>query len=492
VIDYGDSTESFIDFAEQYRAGGYGTLDMDVGDATTLSFGGILENVDTSSHSGLPTFTDGRLLDVSPSTFIGAPWNKNDMESREGFADVEHEFANGGVLKVSGRFYERDTDIKTALAITGVDPITGDFSMMTFARNFEEETGYLDANYTAPFFLRGNRSEYTVGVDYRDTDQSFVQNFDFGIPTQNIDTFDPKSIEEPDITFPGVGPGFRLNTTTKSEEYSAYGWARLGLTDRLLLSVGGRYISYESKSTDDGRGIVTADLDEDRFVPFLGIGYDLNNNLTAYASYSEIFQPQNGNLATGARIDPLEGTQYEVGLKGSWIQGKLNAQIALFRLEDENRAIEDPDNVGAVIGAPESINKGVEFNVSGQVMPGLDITAGYAYVDSDLDVEPISDHNLNIWGKYTFLDGALRNAYAGLGVRYASSFDTVSGGVNIKAPSYTVFDALLGYKVNEKVDVQLYVKNLFDEEYVERINSVDRGTFYGVPLSADLRVSVAF
>lgn len=492
LIGYGSTENSFMDYAGRDKAGGYGSLDFDAGDATTISIGGIIENNDVTAMSGLPTYTDGRLLNVSRSTFIGADWNSNDSKTREGFAEVEHEFDNGGVIKVIGRVFERDTDIKTALATTGVDPTTGDFEMMTFARNYDETTDYVDANYTAPFFLRGNRSEYTVGVDMRRVDSGFEQNFDFGIPTQNINNFNPKAIEEPEIEFPGVGPGFRLNTSTDSEEVSIYGWGRFRVTEGLLLSLGGRYISYDSKSKDLGRDMVTADIDESRFVPFLGIGYDLNQNLTAYTSYSEIFQPQNGDLATGARIEPLEGRQIEVGLKGSWMNGMLNAQGALFRIEDENRAIPDPDNVGAVIGAPKTTNKGIELNVGGSPIEGLDITGGYAYVNTDFEEDPIPEHVFNLWGKYSFNEGTLKGAYAGLGVRYSSSIDTISGGVEIEAPSYTVFDALLGYKVNDDVDVELYVKNLFDKKYVERIIDVTRGTFYGTPLSANLRLNARF
>ncbi|MEM7206780.1 MAG: TonB-dependent receptor plug domain-containing protein [Pseudomonadota bacterium] len=153
LIAYDESQDASYDYGEQDRDGVSGTVEFDVGDAGTISVGTIVENRDTTAHSGLPTFIDGELLDVDPETYIGAPWNSNEGDTQESYVEYEHEFDNGGVLKIAGRVYDRDTDIKSALATTGVDPVTGEFSMITFARNFEETTDYLDVNFTAPFLF---------------------------------------------------------------------------------------------------------------------------------------------------------------------------------------------------------------------------------------------------------------------------------------------------------------------------------------------------
>ena len=65
------------------------------------------------------------------------------------------------------------------------------------------------------------------------------------------------------------------------------------------------------------------------FIPYLGASYDLNDNLTAYTSYTTIFRPQVRNLdRNGKPLEPQRGKTYELGLKASWFEGRLNASAA--------------------------------------------------------------------------------------------------------------------------------------------------------------------
>lgn len=487
IIGYGLEEDSFVDVTGQERSGGYGTLEVDAGDATTVSLGGIVEQQDVIRWSGLPTYTNGDLIDFDRDTFIGAPWGDADTTTTEGFVEVEHELDNGSVLKVAGRQYDREADIKSPLATSAVDPVTGDFSMIAFARHFEETTQYVDLNYTTPFDWLGHRSEFTLGTDYRNTDQTMLQKF-ASLGTQNIYTFDPDDLIEPDIDYDTPGPG-RASTDTETEEFGAYGYARLSLTERVKVTLGTRYANYDSdtlnKLTDE-----TTTISEERFVPFAGVGYDFTPATTGYVSYSEIFQPQSEQEVDGSQLDPIVGKQVEVGVKTSI--GRLDAQAAVYWLKDENRAVDDPDNPGFYLANGEAETKGFEANIGGRLTPNLDVTAGYAYVDTELDTDPTSAHNFTAWGKYSFTEGRMRDWYAGAGLRAASEFDAMSGDIRIEAPGYTVFDALIGYHITPRVNAQLFVNNVFDENYVERVNQVSRGTFYGEPLSANFRLSATF
>lgn len=76
--------------------------------------------------------------------------------------------------------------------------------------------------------------------------------------------------------------------------------------------------------------------------PFAGVLLDLNENLTAYASYSEIFTPQ-GNYRSedGSALKPLVGQSYELGIKGAWFDGRLNSSFNLFRTLQKDQAQTD-------------------------------------------------------------------------------------------------------------------------------------------------------
>ena len=74
---------------------------------------------------------------------------------------------------------------------------------------------------------------------------------------------------------------------------------------------------------------VPANYDRSRFLPFIGATYDINANVSAYASYATIFNPQTQIDANFRILDPIKGNNVEVGLKGAWYDGRLNASIAV-------------------------------------------------------------------------------------------------------------------------------------------------------------------
>ncbi len=490
VAAYSAHKETFTDVAESEDRGGYGTLEIDVTERTTLAFGAIGESEDTLRFSGLPTFTDGTLIDIDRDTFVGAPFNNFTMEGHEGFAELEHEFDNGAVFKVHARRYARDVDTVQVLGLSAVDPTTNTFTLFIFARQFEERTSYVDGSLTWPFQLAGRYGELVAGADYRRTDQLTRQTFNFGAGVQNIFAFDPGIIPEPVITFPGVGPGFNLNTESEADEYGVYAQGRLEVIDGVKINLGGRFSDYDSSVRDLGRNTLNA-IDEDNFAPYAGVTWDVVDHITLYASYAEIFQPQTQLQIGGSNVEPRIGRQVEGGVKGDFFGGRLSAQAAVYWINDENRAVADPNNVGFFVGTGEADTEGFELTIAGQPFPGWEVAAGYAYVDTDLTNDPSSEHSAVAFVKYTFGGGMLEGLSLGAGARAVSDFEIFDDGpgVTIEAPGYIVFDAYAGYVINQHFDVQLNVHNVFDNDYVERINETIRGTFFGEPLHATLKLT---
>lgn len=485
--------ESFTDFVEQDRYAGYGTVEVDIGDSTTFAFGTIIEHVDRAGFSGLPTFTDGRLLDVPRETFFGSLYNASDTDTIEFFAELEHEFDYGGVAKATVRHYHRETSLLSALPNSGVDPTSGDFTLFNFAREFEENDLFADLNLTSPFAFGEVSGEVVVGADFTRSEQIFMQNFDFSIPPQNINTFDPFSFTAPDITFPGVGPGFRLNMVTETSEYGIYAQGRAEVLPGLKLNVGGRYSIYEFEEKDTGRDVIRGEAEETNFAPYAGVTYDVIDNITLYGSFASIFQPQPfAPLVVGGQVEPRKGRQLEGGIKAEFFDGNLQAQASYYRIRDRNRAIEDPANFGFFVGTEEARTQGFEFTLQGSPFPGLELSAGYANVNTELLNDPSPENTLVAFGKYTFSEGILDGLSLGAGVRAASGFDNLSGTTFIEAPGYTVFDALVGYELTEEIALQLNIRNLLDRTYYERVNEVSRGNFFGEPLNATLRLIATF
>ncbi|MEM8949953.1 MAG: TonB-dependent siderophore receptor [Pseudomonadota bacterium] len=497
AVAYKERTESFIDVVEREKDGLYGTAEVDLTDKTTVSVGTILERDNTLRFSGLPTFADGTLLDVSRDTFIGSENNDADIETGEIFAEVEHALDNGGQIRFYGSYFNRDADLINVLPITSVDPATGDFSLFVFGREFEENNVTTDISVTLPFDVAEKKSEVAIGADYRRFEQDTEQQFVIPFATQNIDALDSE-LPLPELTFPGVGPGFNLNTEAVIEEYGLYGQAKVELLPGLTALAGARLANIDQSVEDVGRG-TESDFDEKgEFLPFAGLTYDVTSSLTAYASYTEVFDPQDDLTIDADNVEPREGRQYEVGLKGKFLGGALNAQVGLYHLKDENRAVDDPDNVGFFAASGEATTKGIEAQISGRPLPGLDLIAGYAYADTDLDDEPggefgeiVPEHSFTAWGQYTFQEGVLKGLRLGAGVRAVSDFFSIDGDTRIEAPGYAVVDAQIGKTIGN-ADVSLTATNLFDKDYYERVNEVERGNFYGEPFAVTLRLTANF
>jgi catecholate siderophore receptor len=60
------------------------------------------------------------------------------------------------------------------------------------------------------------------------------------------------------------------------------------------------------------------------------------------------------------------------------------------------------------------------------------------------------------------------------------------------APDYWVVDAMLGFEISEKVQLQLNAYNLTDEEYVAALNNSGNRYSPGTPRSALLTVNFTF
>jgi len=119
---------------------------------------------------------------------------------------------------------------------------------------------------------------------------------------------------------------------------AVYGAARLSLSDPLKLILGARWTNYERKG-DDYQATPAYNMKFEReFTPYAGIVYDLNDTYSAYASYTDIFQPQQKRDVDGNYLDPIVGTSTEVGVKGEFLEGRVNASAAVFRIQQDKLA----------------------------------------------------------------------------------------------------------------------------------------------------------
>ncbi len=495
VISRADSNGE-VDYNENTSESFYGALDIDLSDATVMSFGLIHQTKDIVPHNGYPTDAEGNLLSYSRSTFYGSDWNDFNGLTTDVIAELSHRFDNGGYGRVAVRGSKRDTDYLYSYTSTGVSA-AGTSRAVAIGRETEQDTLSVDANYSQPFELLGQVSEFVVGTDYKHYDGNYLNGSQV-LGNIVVATYDPSQFAEPDLAY---------STRVDSDEKETGLYAKLTFrpVERLALIGGARLSWYEGESTTTtlATGSVAGGRSEDNghVTPYGGLVYDLDEQHSLYASYSQVFKPQTEVGADGRVIDPREGEQYEIGIKGSYYGGDLNARLTAFQLTDENRAT-DADGQSATIdyvAAGKTRIRGGEFEISGYLTPQWEVLAGYTYMktetlsgDENAIFTLMPRHQASLWTTYTLDGGALNGLGIGGGVTAMSDFSVTRNNVTLSAPGYAVVDAKLSYPITDKLTATLDANNLLDRKYYSRVGSVGTFNFYGPSRSFTVGARYAF
>ena len=140
--------------------------------------------------------------------------------------------------------------------------------------------------------------------------------------------------------------GFLSAGQLKTDAAAVYAQDSYSLRDNLRLTLGGRF-SYEHKHVDDQSGfdlsqpfstanfaLVPHHVDGHSFkafTPKIGIDYDVAPGTLLYASYSKGFKSGTYNLGSGGPpLKPEKVDAYEAGLKTTFADGRLRANLAGF------------------------------------------------------------------------------------------------------------------------------------------------------------------
>jgi iron complex outermembrane receptor protein len=126
-----------------------------------------------------------------------------------------------------------------------------------------------------------------------------------------------------------------------------------------------------------------SDVTDKIVTPRVGLSYLITNNFAAYALFDQTYTPQSGISATGGVFEPLRGKNLEAGLKKDWFNGKWNTTLSVYHIVRQNIKVTDPNtNLQSQIG--ETLSKGIEFDLKGEIAKGLNAVINYAYTDSHI------------------------------------------------------------------------------------------------------------
>ncbi len=279
-------------------------------------------------------------------------------------------------------------------------------------------------------------------------------------------------------------------------------WGRL----QALLSA---RMEWFTDVTRDTKG-VEKKTTQTAFIPRVGLVYALTPSTNVYASWIRGFEPQRVDVQsdpeTGGPFDPMKSELWEVGAKGEYLNKRLSVTTSLFRIRKNNSLYPagDPVNPKLRVAVGEEVSRGVEFDVSGRILPYWSIMASYTYNvaeitkaapgTKDLNVQRPGTprHAANLWTKFIIPSGALRNLGLGLGVNGVSRREGQVGRreATVAYPGYTLLNLALYYKVRD-MQLQLNWNNVLDKRYY--IGGLDRfRSFPGAPSNINLTATYRF
>lgn len=501
VAGYQDG-DSWLDNYHSQKKFFYGVVDADLTDSTTVSVGYDYEetHIAGATWGGLPTFyRDGSKTHYSRSTNLSPDWAYNDSDSKKVFASLKQTFNNGWLFNLSGSHTEATMDSKLLYIDgyfdkstgIGIGPYAGyDLLGGTGYNTAKRRENAVDAYVSGPYELFGRQHEMMAGVTYiRQNDRYYSAST--SLTSADVGDFnDWGNYPQPDWDDQA------LSQDNTIHQKSAYMATRLSLADPLHLILGARYTQYTADT-------MTQSMEKNNITPYAGLVYDINDTYSAYASYTSIFKPQTYRNADGAYLTPVTGKSYETGIKGDWMNSRVTASLAVFRIEQDHLGATD---YALVKGSTDyayyeqdgTVSKGVEFEINGAVTDNLQMTFGATrYVAKDGEGAALSptqpQTSLKLFSSYRL--PMLQDLTVGGGVNWQNhTWDKVAGPDGASTlyadqGSYALVDLFARYRVTKQLSVQANLNNLFDKTY--NID-VGRNTVYGEPRNISVSANYRF
>lgn len=482
------NSNSFRDYVFDDRDFIAPSLTWLISNDTQLDLDFMYQNRKTINDSGIPY--DLQLSGAIPgkiplNSFRNEPTDYNNSQFYEGDATLTHRFNED--WKIRGKFSIIKNDAATAQTTANANTnLLGDIGRGFLKTNDEFGSEYGTVDLTGHFSTLALDHTVVIGTDYYHSNNAgSTSPYRANVPTINV--FNPvygftRYLSDP------LGPV----TNNKNEWYGIYVQDQIALWDKWQLLFGSRFDHAEfGTSTPTSNSTKQAD----EFSPRAGLMYHPVSWLGIYADYVKTFNAVNqGTTIDGGLPDPEKSEEYEAGLKGEWLDGKLSANLAFFDLTKSNVQTPLPApfaNRVAVTG--EQRSRGIELDLRGQLTDYWNLIATYAYTDTEVTKDSgafdavlgssgpgnkghrfanVPRNSGSLWSTYDFSGLGAQGFSAGAGVYLASDrAGNLDNSFNM--PGYARVDSMLKYqrKVGpSNVTLQFNIQNLLDKEYIASSN----------------------
>ncbi|NHV09075.1 ferric-rhodotorulic acid/ferric-coprogen receptor FhuE [Cronobacter turicensis] len=509
VAGYQDN-DSFVERNHYRKKFIYGVVDADITDSTLLSLGYDYQKSeeDSATWGGFPSlYSDGSRTHFRRGFNTAADWAYSDLDSTKIFANLTQRFDNGWEAKVNAMHAETNFDNRLMYIDGFPDKTTGRYNAALWQGAWggwnvgERKQDSVDAFVRGGYELAGRQHEMMFGGSYsrqrNNYDNAYPVNDNSGLmDVGNIHDYNGNTLANP------TWSNFALYQRDVIRQKSLYAATRLSLADPLHLILGARYTEWSAKYNLERKPDEIRRSKSDDVTPYAGLIYDIDDTWSAYASYTSIFQPSGQRDVNSEFLDPTTGKAYEAGVKADWFNTRLTASLAVFRIEQDNVAV----NTGVIIpgsggqtaykSVDGTVSKGVELELNGALTDNWQLTFGasryIAEAGDGVAVNPDQPRTtMKLFTRYQL--PSLPALTVGGGARWQTKtwqdIAGPNGDTRISQNGYTVVDLFTRYQATKNLAVQANLNNVFDKEYYDYL-----GTYgvYGAPRNFSITASYSF
>jgi outer membrane receptor for ferric coprogen and ferric-rhodotorulic acid len=497
IVVASEEQDSWVRGLENDRTYVFGVVDGQIGERSMLTLGASRQDANTDGNMWgalVLAYDDGTQAEFPTNASTAQDWTFWDTINQTAFAEYTYELSSDWRLRVSYNYraFEEESKLFFAYSMTGVDRETG-LGLVGNPGSYpgEEEAHLMDVTVSGDFELFDRAHEAIFGVSYSTGESE--------LDWRPVPEDDPSWGALP--AFPYEGNSIPEPAWGARQEYSrtnqrlrrVYGATRISITDRLTSILGFNWAEYQRDGNQLG---VPFDQTERELSPYAGITYAFSDDLLAYASYSDIYQPQDYYDINDRYLDPSKGVNYEIGLKAQWLDQRLLTTLAWFNAKQEN--------LGTFVGLNDHGNyyyegvdiesEGFEVEVVGRINEYLDLVFGF----TSLELKDEQNADIYEWVPRRTVNLALTTKVPGLpalrlGVngKWQSDISKVDEytGVRIRQDSYARLNAFAKWDITEQMDLRVNANNITDEKYITSLYQIG---FYGAPRNYSVSVGYRF
>lgn len=491
--------ESHLDLYQRDKQLLHAVVEADLRPGTLLTAGASRqENRPNSPMWGaLPLYySDGSPTDYDVSTSTAADWSFWDTDDTRAFVELSQALAGDWQLRAAFNYQDKRQDTELFYVFGVPDAETGE-GLMAYPSDYDGrfKARFFDVNATGTVELGGRAHDVVVGASSARGNNAEISWYsaDIGTPIGPLEDFDGRYPKPPFDAF-SDGSDFDY------ERDALYATVRWNPSDNLKIITGANRARVDTRGVSYGEPV---NVEETRTTPFAGVVFDIATGYSLYGSYAEIFSQQSELDVDNRLVGPITGSNAELGLKGEWLDGGLNAYFAVFRARQDNLAEyagTHADTGRSYYGGVDAESTGYEFDVSGRVGEYWQLSGGFTHLD--LEGADGGDARSYIPRRLLRLAATARvPAIEGLKVgatarwqsdihREIAVLDDHGDPRRINQEAYALFGLMASYDFAPGWNATLNIDNLTDEKYIQSLYW-EQG-FHGTPRNVSLSVGYRF